>query len=244
MDNLENGGQADPQEAADVTAASGQSADIETQADTETESFDGETGEVTEAEGAHPWDTDDRFKGKTPEQMFEIVREADRYKGELGQKAKVADMLSKQFGLTPERMEQIAQERAQSARQQQIAENPVAAVYNKVQQLETQLQVKEEEVKLDKFLAEKPQYSEFRDEIKNLGFSVDRDKTWDQIAEKYFGRAIAKGQESAYHQIDVKQKTQATGVSRGGLKESVTLEDMQKMTASELEAILPKANRL
>ncbi len=241
MDNLETGGAADPQEAADVTAASGQSDEIETQTPEETTPVD--DGIVETAGVEHPWDADNRFKGKTPEEMFEIVREADKYKGELGQKAKVADMLSKQFGLTPERMEQIAQERAQAAHQQHIAENPVAAVYSEMQQLKTQLQVKEEETKLDQFLATKPQYSEFREEIKNLGFSVDRDKSWDQVAEKYFGRAIVKGQENAYRQMDVKQKTQATGVSRGDIKPSVTLEDMQNMTSAELEAILPKAQK-
>lgn len=243
MDNLENGGSADPQEAADVTAASGQSDNVETQATEETGTSDDGTAKTAETNVGNPWDTDDRFKGKTPAEMFEIVREADKYKGQLSQKAKVADMLSQQFGLTPERMEQIAHERAISARQQEIAQNPVAAVYDRVQQLETQIQVKDEEVKLDKFLADKPQYSEFRDEIKNLGFSVDRDKTWDQIAEKYFGRAIVKGQEAAYRQLDIKQNTQATGVSRGDIKPSVTLEDMQNMTAAELEAILPKSQR-
>lgn len=239
MDNLDNGEAMDPQGTADVSAPSGQSEEIETQPveGTETDVVEGEQAGTEEA-SSNPWDSDDRFKGKSPEEMFKIVQEADRYKGELGQKAKVADMLSQQFGLTPERMEQIAHERAMSQRQQQIANDPVAAVYDKVQQLETQLQVKEEENKLNAFLSANPQYADFADEIKDLGFSVDRDKSWEQIAEKYFGRAIQKGQESAYKQINIKQNTQATGVSRGDIKPSVTLEDMQNMTAAELEAVL------
>jgi len=245
MDNLESRGEVDPQEAADVTAPLGQSADnIETQTPEGTESSDdGTVTGVEQEETAYPWSDDDRFKGKTPEQMFEIVREADRYKGELGQKAKVADMLSREFGLTPERMEQIVQERMNSSRQKEIQQNPIAAVYGKVQALENELRMKDEEAKLNEVLSTKPELQEFRDEIINMGFSSHRDKTWGQIA-NIFEKAIAKGQEHAYHQTDIKQKTQATGVSRGGQKESVTLEDMQRMTAAELEAILPKANRL
>jgi len=236
MDNLENGEAPDPQEAADVTAASGQSDGIETQATEEAATIDDGAAEA-EVE-AHPWDTDDRFKGKTPEQMFQIVQEADRYKGQLGQKAKLADQLSQQYGLTTERMEQITREQAENSRQRQIAANPVAAVYDKVQRLEQQLLIKEEETKLTEFLKDKPQYSEFRDEIKEIGFTVGRDKTWDQIADKYFGRAINQGREDAYRQTEVKQKTQATGVSRGDIKPSVTLEDMKNMTAAEIEAVL------
>jgi hypothetical protein len=242
QDNLETGVSTDPQEAADVTAASGQSDEnIETQATEGTETTDVST--ETTVETTHPWDSDDRFKGKTPDEMFKIVQEADKYKGQLSQKAKVADLLSQQFGLTPERMAQIAQERAEAQQAAHIQANPIAYVQNELQQVKQQLVIKDEEVKLDKFLAEKPQFADFRNEIKSLGFSVDRDKTWDQIAEKYFGRAIAKGQEAAYNQIDIKQKTQATGVSRGEVRTSLTTEDMSKMSVSELEAILPKANR-
>lgn len=243
MDNLDTGGTPDPQEAADVTAASGQSDEnIETQATEVTTGVDdGATGEPAVTQ--HPWDTDDRFKGKSPEEMFKIVQEADHYKGTLSQKAKVADILSQQFGLTPEKMAEIAQRQVEAQRQQQIQSNPVAAVYDELQQVKQQLVVKDEEAKLDKFLTDKPEYSEFREEIKRLGFTVDRDKTWDQIADKYFGRAIAKGQENAYAKINVKQQTQATGVSRGDTKRSITLEDMQNMSAADLEAYLTSANR-
>lgn len=238
MDNLENGAM-DPAGAIDVDATSGQSNEIETQSTDATE--ESAPIDVQESESVaemHPWDADDRFKGKTPDQMYEIVREADKYKGQLSQKAKVADMLSQQFGLTPERMEEIAQQRAYDAQQQQIQADPISAVYNELQEVKTQLVIKEEDSKLNSFLAEQPQYADFREEIKNLGFTVDRDKTWAEIADKYFGRAIVKGQEAAYKQLNVKQNTQATSVSRGDINRSVTLDEMQNMSAAELEAIL------
>jgi len=246
MDNLENGGTSDPQGTVDVAVSSGQSAGIETQpldGVPEGESASQPENETGVAEvSQQPWDKDERFKGKTSDEMYEIVREADRYKGELGQKAKVADMLSKQFGLTPERMEEIAHERADASRQREIEANPVAAVYDKVQQLEQELVIRDEDAKLEKFLSLKPEYGNFRNEIRDLGYSVDRDKSWDQIAERYFGKAIRSGQEAAYHQIDVKQKTQATGVSRGDVKPSVTLEDLSKMSSNEMESYLKKAS--
>lgn len=239
MDNLENGGALDPQEAADVTAASGQSdAQIETQQTDAPEVVDGDTETQESVQATYAWDEDDRFKGKTPEEMLEIVREADRYKGELGRKAKVADMLSQQYGLTPERMEEIMQQREIKAKQAEFQKNPTAALMGEVENLKSQIQIKEEEGKLNQFMAENPQYSEFAEEIKRLGFTVDRDKSWNQIAEKYFGRAIVKGQEAAYRQMDTKQRTQATSVSQSAPKHALSPEDMKGMSASDLEAYL------
>lgn len=251
MDNLETGVSSDPQEAADVTAASGQSDEnIETQATEESASTDVATETPVETKNTHPWATDERFKDKTPEQMYEIVQEADRYKGALSQKAKVADALSQQFGLTPERMAEIVQERAEAARRKQIESNPVGAVYDELQQVKQQLaerdqqaEIREADMELDKYLTENPSFAQFREQGRKLGFTVDRDKTWDQIFNSYFGQAIVAGQENAYNKIDIKQKTQATGVSRGEVKTSLTTEDLQKMTVAELKAVLPKANR-
>lgn len=243
MDNLENGGELDPQEAADVTAASGQSDEvIETQQTDVSEPVDGGTeGQESVSEAVHPWDNDERFKGKTPEEMFQIVQEADKYKGELGKKAKVADMLAGQYGLTPERMAEIMEQRELQAKQAEFQKNPTAAVMAELENLKAQMVVKEEEQKLGQFLTENPQYSEFAEEIKRLGFTVDRDKSWNQIAEKYFGRAISKGQEAAYRQMDTKQRTQATGVSRSAPKQGISLDDMRGMSAAELMEIVPKA---
>jgi hypothetical protein len=106
-----------------------------------------------------------------------------------------------------------------------------------------QLVVKDETSKLDAFISANPQYADFREEINNLGFTVERDKSWGEIAEKYFAKAIVKGREDAYKSINIKQKTQAAGVSRGEIKKSLTPEDMQGMTVAEMEAFLPKASR-
>lgn len=238
MDNLTEG-TSDPQEAADVTAASGQSDEVETQTEPETVVVDGETDEGTETE--LPWNSDERFKGKTPAEMFAIVQEADKYKGQLSQKAKVADLLSQKFGLTPERMEQIANEQAQVAHQQKLQSDPLAQVYDELQQVKQQMVIKDEDAKLDSFLKEKPEFAAFRNEIRTLGYSVDRDKTWDQVAEKYFAKAINQGQESAYKKIETKTKTQTAGVSRGDTKRTITLDDMRGMTSKEMEAFLPHA---
>lgn len=237
MDNPET--YSDPQGAADVTAASGQSESTETQSAEVSEApIDGGTAE-TPAEQSLPWDQDARFKGKTAEDMFKIVQEADKYKGALSQKAKIADMLSAELGLTPDKIAEVISQRQNAQQQQYLQQNPLAAFQQELSEVKHQLIIEKEDGKLDQFLQAKPEFSEFRDEIRNLGYSVERDKGWDQIADKYFGRAIVKGQESAYKKIDTKTKTQAAGVSRGEPKTTFSIDELKNMSASEMEKVLP-----
>ena len=229
----------DPQEAADVNAASGQSEEVETQS-TETGEplVDAGSTEAT-VDTTPPWEQDERFKGKTAEDMYKIVTEADKYKGQLSQKAKIADMLSAELGLTPEKIGELISQRQSQQQQQYLQQNPLAAVQQELNEVKQQLVIKEEDSKLEKFLQDKPEFADFKEDIRKLGYTVDRDKDWPEIAAKYFGRAIVKGQESAYKKIDTKTKTQAAGVSRTEPKSSFSADELKNMSSAEMEKVLP-----
>lgn len=236
----------DPQEASDVTAASGQSDNTETQntATEEATTLDG--GEATEeAKATHPWEADERFKGKTPDDMFKIVQEADKYKGELSQKAKLTEALTTKFGLTPERMSQILQEREAEQKQAYYEQNPLAPLEEEVTTLKQEIAMQKEQAviqtedaRLDKYLSTKPEFADFREDIRRLGYTVERDSDWGQIAEKYFGRALAKGSEAAYKKMGVKQVTQSAGVSKDMPKGKTTLDDFSSLSSAEMEVLL------
>jgi len=237
----------DPQEAADVNAASGQSTEDSTQtevAEAPAETLDG--GETAAAATSFPWESDERFKGKSPDDMFKIVSEADKYKGQLSQKAKLVDQLSEKFGLTPERMEQIAQREEEKRKQAYYQENPMApfqeelmTLKEKIAMQEQQAFIQQEDSKLDGFLKEKPQFADFREDIRRIGYTIDRDSNWNDIAEKYFGRAIVKGQEAAYQKMGVKQLTQSAGVSKDMPKGKPSLSDLESLSSKEIEALIP-----
>lgn len=244
MDNLER--TSDPVEAADVTAASGQS-EGETQAPVEQVAGDA-VPDKTEAV-SYPWEKDERFKGKNPDEMYKIVSEADKYKGQLSQKAKLADALSEKYGLTPEKMEQIMSQEELAAKQAQYDKDPnlplkeeLDSVKRQIEEQKIQSVVQQEDLKLEKYINDNPEYETFKDDIRRLGYTIERDSDWPQIAEKYFGKAIVAGQESAYRKMGVKQSTQAAGVSKAAPKGKLTPEDMENMTVAEMEAILPHAD--
>lgn len=206
----------------------------------------GKVAEPSDSKEAFPWETDERFKGKTPDDMFKIVAEADKYKGELSKKAKVADLLSEKFGVTPERMQEIIQQREVQQKQAFYQANPQAEVKDELEHLKSQLAeqqqqqlIQQEDSKLDNFLSENPEYKDFREEIRKLGYSVERDSDWETVAKTYFGRAIEKGQASAYEKMGVKQVTQSSGVSNSAPKGRPTIEEMSNMSSKELEALLP-----
>lgn len=266
MDNSDQN--VDPQGGEDVTSSQGQSTEG-TQATTEESERQGvqktEQDQVTDQEqgaeqndaasdeekdkadvkDAFPWEGDERFKGKTPEDMFKIVSEADTYKGELSKKAKIADLLSEKFGVTPDKMEEMINKRDQEAKEQFYKDNPSAPVMEQLDHVTKELAeqkqqalVQQEDQKLDKFLNDNSQYAGYREDIRRLGYSIESESDWGQIAEKYFGKAITQGQEDAYQKMGTKQMTQSSGVSKTESKGKPTLEDFSKMSTEEMEAYI------
>ena len=103
-----------PQGEADVTASSGQSEEV-TQPVESAESVDG--GQVEETgKSTYPWEEDERFKGKTPDQIYKQIQEAEKLKGELSQKAKLINKLEQTTGM---RYDQIEAELANQEKQKQ-----------------------------------------------------------------------------------------------------------------------------
>lgn len=176
-------------------------------------------------------------KYKSPEDLVNAYKELEGKLGTLGQRAKVADIIQEKYGMTPEQFEETIEAEEQTRIQQAIQENPGLAAYQEVQKLQQQLAYKEEEGKLNTFLAENPAYVPFKDKLFNLYLNVEKDKELSEIANDYFGQAIAKGQQDAYKKIEVKKNTQTTGVVSTP-KKGITLEDMEGMTAAEMRAVL------
>jgi len=251
MDNIENDA---PQGEADVTASSGQSGEdtqpVEAPAETVEANDEAETTE-TEAESgesSYPWEADEKFKGKTPDDIFRSYKELEKAQGSLGQKAEIANLLEEKFGVTPEQLKaQIAQQET-AQKKQRYADNPLAPVIDEVQELKQIVQNQEhekalanEEKELDSFLADNPDYQPYRDKILKLGLTSEQDKPFDEIAREWFGESRAQGQQDAYKKIDTKKMTQATG-AQSAPQRKFTEEELNNMTSEELEAILPHAD--
>ena len=186
-------------------------------------------------------------KYKSPEELEKAYTELQSKLGESSQKAELANLLEKSTGMNAQQIKDyLAQQeyaKFQQA-QQQAQADPGLAAYQEVQQLKSQIALQKEEQELNQFLnsEEGKPYTEFKDKILKLGLNLEKDKTYADIAKEYFGQARAQGQQDAYKKIDTKRNTQATGVSQSPPKGKFTEEDMEKMSADELAAILPWAD--
>jgi len=235
--------------------ASPDNATIDTQPiETEAPVSDGTTVETGAASA--PWESDPRFKGKTPEEMYAIVQEADKYKGELGRKAKAFDLIGQKTGLTPEQLEAQMAQMDYQAQQERYANDPMAPVMDKVSYLEAKLQAQEQEKanqilesELNSFVQENPSYANSRDKILKLaktpGIGFDPNTGSDlgsiaDIAREWIGETRAQGQQDAYRKIETKLMTQATPV-RNVSNKTFGVDDMKNMSVAELEAILPRS---
>jgi len=107
----------------DVTSSQGEIDAVETQAADTEQTFDGGIQDETDSIN-NPWDIDERFKGKAPEDIWKSYTELEKMKGNLSQKAEVANLIEEQFGLTPEEFKNaISQQQAQE-QQQLMQEDP------------------------------------------------------------------------------------------------------------------------
>jgi hypothetical protein len=234
---MDNNEQTAPQGEAGATASSGQSEEVVTQPVETTEPVsDGEVAETGTA--TYPWESDERFKGKSPEDIWNTYQDAQKAIGQASQKAEVVNLLEKHTGMNANEIKNFLAQQEKQQMEQQIKANPGLAAFQEVQSLKSQIALQAEEKELDGFLQKNPEYAPFRDKIFNIGLNLEKDKSYEDIAKDYFGDAIAQGQQVAYKKIENKQQTQATGAISTPQKK-LTAEDMKKMSSAELAAILP-----
>lgn len=255
MDNVNN---TEPVGVEGATSAPDNSA-VDTQtADDSQEAPDG-VSDVQEAEGepeagqaSQPWDNDPRFKGKTAEDMFKIVQEADKYKGTLGRKAKIADLIEQKYGVSPEQLEAQIEQQEYQRKQQLYANNPLAPIVDEVHELKQIVQRQEQEKakqaqekELDKFLQDNPDYAPHKDKIFKLaltpgiGFNPDtgEETSFEDLSREWVGEVRAQGQKDAYKKIDVKKQTQTTKPSSAPTRK-VSQDDLETMPMEDLRAYM------
>lgn len=193
-------------------------------------------------------------KFNSPEELEKAYLESQKLHGTLGQKAKVADLLQEKYGVSPEQWAQIIANQEAEEKRQRYADNPLAPVLDEVQELRQIIEKNEQEKaqavvdkEIDEFLRENEVYAPFKDKIKQLavtkgiGFDESGDRPIKDIADEFFGQAIASGQNGAYKKIETKKMAQLTP-SVSTPKKTFTEDDMRGMSLDELRAILPRAN--
>ena len=236
MDTIENSNE--PVGGEDVSSSQDTSANDTQPVETETV-VDGnqseEAGEASELLAG---------KYKNSQELEKGYKELESKLGEVGQKASLINKLEETTGMTAQQIANYLTQQEQAQQEQAIRDNPGLAAFQEVQSLKNQLALQAEEKELDKFLGseEGKSYAQHRDKIFKLGLQLEKDKSYAEIAKEYFGEARAIGQQDAYKKIDMKQSTQATGASQSAPAGKLTPEDMDKMTASELEKVLPWAD--
>jgi hypothetical protein len=253
MDNIENSepvGEEGATPSPDNSANDTQTAEVSQETPEGVSDVPVAEGETEAVKASNPWDTDPRFKGKTPDEMFKIVQEADRYKGTLGRKAKIADLIEQKYGVTPEQLEAQIEQQEYQKRQALYANNPLAPIVDEVQQLKQKVAQQEQEKalslqekELDKFLKDNPDYVGSRDKILKLaltpgiGFNPEtgEETSFEDLAKEWIGTVRAEGQQDAYKKIDVKKQTQQTQPSSAPSRK-ISQEDLEKMPIEDLRA--------
>jgi len=252
MDNIENTGTPVGSDGATSSPDNASPVDTQTVA-TEPAVSDGGQ-EPAAGQATNPWDTDPRFKGKSPEEVFKSYTELEGKLGSLGQKAAVADLIQEQYGVTPEQLRVQIEQQKIAEQRQRYAENPLAPVLDEVQQLRAWKEQQEQEKALaatksevDSFIKANPGYEAHKDKLLKLtltpgiGFDPTTGQETDisEIASEYFGAARAQGQQDAYKKIETKVSTQATGGSKAPARGKPTPEELRSMSYEERLAVLP-----
>lgn len=232
-----------PQEASDVTAASGH-AEPDTQTVETSETFDGGNGaEAGEALLAG--------KYKSQEELIKGYTELEGKLGELGQKAKVADVLQQKYGLNAEQLQAQIEQIDYHEKLQRYADNPLAPVLDEVAELRSIVQQQAQEkalnatkAEVNDFIKSNPAFEAHKEQILKLtltpGIGYDpqtgSETPISDIANDYFGTARAQGQQDAYNKIETKQMTQATD-TRSTPRKQFTADDLKSMSSAEIEAL-------
>lgn len=219
----------------DGATSSPDTSQVDTQAAEPTEPSAGEVGEAEQSEALLAG------KYKNVEELEKAHKELESKLGQLGQKAKVADLIQEKYGMTPEQLQQTIENEEQARQAQQYQANPGAYAVAKVQELESKLALQAEEKELDSFIQKNPEYEANRDKIFKLGLYLEKDKPYEEIAREYFGETRAQGQRDAYKKIEDKTKTQATG-TKSTPNRGFTEAELDNMSSDELAKILPHAD--
>lgn len=241
MDNIEQ----DPQGEVDVASSGGQSAEVDTQKPVEVKTKDesevktnNETVDKTETgKSTNPWDDNPKFEGKSPEDVYKAYQELEKAQGTLGQKAEVANLIQDKFGITPEQLKERIEAQEQQVQEQQYEENPNSYLQDRLAKQENELALIKEERELDNFLKENPDYAPHKDKLMKIALNIERDKSYEDIANEYIGDAIKTGQQSAYNKIEQKQETQAAGSTNAEVQKP----NLEDLSVEEMEKILPHA---
>ena len=229
-----------PAEASDVNAPEDTGTDI---AQPE------ETGEASAAEPEESGEEASALlagKYKSPEELEKAYKELE---GKLGQRDETLGLvkdLERTTGMNAFQIKQALAQQEQAKLEQQYQDNPVPYLAQEVMQLRQERLIEKQEQELNNFLNsdEGKPYQDLRNEIledkqynprfQNLPFA--------DIARERYGKVRAQGQQDAYRKIETKRMTQATNASQAAPKSRVTLEDLDKMTVAEMEAVLPWAD--
>lgn len=183
-------------------------------------------------------------KYTSPQELEKAYNELQGKLGEQGQKAELVNLLEKQTGMNAQQIkEYLAQQQYQQSIEQ-YQENPVPFLAQEVMNLRQERQLEKQEIEMNNFLSseEGQPYQDFRDEIledKQYNPRFQNQSLAD-IARERYGKAIAKGQQSAYKKIDTKLMTQTTGAMSTPEKK-FTAEDMKNMSSKEMESFLSHA---
>jgi len=180
-------------------------------------------------------------KYKSPQELEKAYLEAQKAIGQVSSKAEIANILEERTGMTADQIRDYIRQQEEVAQQQRIQQDPGGYALQEVEHLKGQLALQQEQRELETFIAENPSYAPFKEKIFNLGLNLETDKPYAEIAQDYFGQAIAQGQQSAYEKIDVKRNTQPTGV-QSQPQQQITADDMRQMSSAELEKLLPHAD--
>ena len=189
-------------------------------------------------------------KYKSQEELVTAYKELEGKLGTLGQKASVADLIQEKYGLTPDQLRNTIEQQEAEAQRQRYAGNPLAPVLDEVQSLRQIVERQEAEKaemavnnEIDGFLQKNEVYAPVKEQLKRLaltegiGYGPNGERPIEEIANEYFGKAIASGQQGAYKKIEVKKNTQTTGVVSTP-KKGITIDDMKNMSAAEMRAVL------
>ena len=236
MDTIEQS--AAPVGGEDVTSSQDTVAQVDTQTAQPTDtSVDGATqGQAGEAQ-----ETLLAGKYKSPEELAKAYKELESKLGETGRKAALANKLEEATGMDAQQIEAFLERQAEERLQQEIQTNPAAFAIKEVQSLKQQLALAEEEKALDGFLQQNPEYAPYKDKIFKLALSSEQDKSYEEIANEWFGQARAQGQTDAYKKIETKKMSQPTSVTSAPRRQ-YSEEDLKNLSSAELEAILPHAD--
>lgn len=183
-------------------------------------------------------------KYKSQEELIKAHQELEHKLGEQGQKAELVNLLEKQTGMNAQQIKEYLSQQQYQQSVEQYQENPVPFLAQEVMQLRQERQLEKQEIEMNNFLSseEGKPYQDFRNEILEDKQFNPRFQTQSlaDIARERYGKAIAKGQQSAYKKIDTKLMTQTTGAMSTPEKK-FTAEDMKNMSSKEMESFLSHA---